>query len=187
MKLALIDNQDSFTYILLQTLTQVGAEVEVVSQAMKSEIDLDDLWGIVISPGPGIPEEYHDYYSWLDIVPQAMPVLGVCLGMQILALWQGYRIYRQDEIVHGREGRLSFIHRNKYTQNLEPETTVGLYHSWAVDAGSADFFEPLATDERGTLMMMSRGQMLGVQFHPESFLTRQGRQVLTNWFSQNRL
>ncbi len=181
MQLALIDNNDSFTYNLQQALRKVSAEVEVIPEIEKDKLDIEQYDGLVISPGPGIPEEYHSYLGWLDSLGSSPKILGVCLGMQILALWKGYRTYRKDEIIHGNVSELLFLANSKYTRNLSQGMQVGLYHSWAVDARSADYFEPLATDAEGTLMMMSHADILGLQFHPESFLTRQGLQVLANW------
>ncbi len=181
MRLALIDNEDSFTYNLQQALRAVSAKVEVVPVTQKEKLDISQYEGVVISPGPGIPDEYYSYFGWLDAMGPETKILGVCLGMQILALWQGYRTYRKDEIIHGQSQKLSFIQQNNYTQGLADGMQVGLYHSWAVDARSADYYTPLATDASGTLMMMSRDNVLGVQFHPESFLTPEGSVMLHNW------
>ncbi len=181
MRLALIDNEDSFTYNLQQALRAASAEVEVVPVDEKEKLDISKYQGVVISPGPGIPDEYYSYFGWLDAMAPETKILGVCLGMQILALWQGYRTYRKDEIIHGQQERLNFITQNKYTLNLTQGMQVGLYHSWAIESRSADYYTPLATDASGTLMMMSRDNVLGVQFHPESFLTPEGRLLLRNW------
>ncbi len=181
MRLALIDNQDSFTYNLRQALASVSAEVEVIPESRKEEIDTTVYDGIVISPGPGVPEEYYSYHAWLDGIEDSSKILGVCLGMQILAVWKGYRTYRKDRIVHGIASHISLQGASPYTLGLPSKMQVGLYHSWAVDARSADYFTTLATDTEGTLMMMSKEKVLGIQFHPESFLTPYGRQLLKNW------
>ncbi len=182
----LIDNEDSFTYNLRQSLQWADKNIKIEVERVEyiDKVNAENYAGFIISPGPGIPEEYHFYYPFLDQLGTDQKVLGVCLGMQIMALWKGYRIYRKDEIIHGLEKRIRLEKASKFIDPKHDNSKVGLYHSWAVDHRSGDFFTPVAWDEDGHLMALESDKMLGLQFHPESFLTEWGVEIIQKWISQ---
>ncbi len=186
MSILLIDNEDSFTYILRQAIYEAGDENTQIILRKYTEVDLAQALSaeaVIISPGPGHPEEYERYYALLDGL-QESKVLGVCLGMQVMALWKGYGIYRKAEVIHGISAQMNILLQHRYTRGVDGASSVGLYHSWAVDIDSGSGFELLAEDEGGTAMMVCSEKMLGLQFHPESFMTAQGKQILSNWLQE---
>ncbi len=186
MPILLIDNEDSFTHILRQAIHEADDENTELIIRKYSELDLSEALifdSIVISPGPGHPSEYGGYFDLLDNLGDRK-LLGVCLGMQVMGLWKDYDIFRKESVVHGVAATMSIIKPSPYTLGLDVESPVGLYHSWAVEMDTQNYFELLAQDENGIAMMMSRERMLGLQFHPESFMTAQGKKILKNWLQE---
>jgi anthranilate synthase/aminodeoxychorismate synthase-like glutamine amidotransferase len=183
MKVLVVDNYDSFTYNLVQFLGELGAELEVVRND-RATVDALLEHGadrLVVSPGPGTPNEAGISVEAMRRFPEAgVPALGVCLGHQSLAQAFGGKVVRHEP-VHGKstvvehDGRMIFA-------GLESPLTVGRYHSLVVDPELPDCFE--RTAEGGGVVMGIRHRELpaeGVQFHPESVLTDDGKQLLANF------
>jgi len=181
----MIDNYDSFTYNLVQELSEVGEEeIEVLRN---DAAPVDELLGrrpkaIVISPGPGVPE---DAGISMELVRGAadIPLLGICLGHQALAAVHGGRIIRAAEPVHGKTSMVQHCGRGIFKDLPDPfEAT--RYHSLVVD--KEDFPQQLeitASTEGGEIMALRDRDHLhfGVQFHPESYLCHHGRHLLANF------
>lgn len=183
--IAVIDNYDSFTYNLVHYLEDLNAEVTVFRN---DEFELDELQSfdkILLSPGPGIPDEAGLLKAVISRYAESKSILGVCLGQQAIGEVFGGSLINLDKVYHGVATKVtqSVTDENLF-QGLPNEFEVGRYHSWVIS--NTDFPETLeitSTDENGEIMSL-RHKILdvkGVQFHPESVLTAFGKQILENW------
>ncbi len=183
MRLLMIDNYDSFTYNLVQYLGELGADVEVFRNDVASvpELLASAPAGVVISPGPGEPR---DAGVSLDMVKACaerdLPLLGVCLGHQSIGEAFGGRIVRARSIMHGKTSLVEHDGRGVFA-GLESPFEATRYHSLVVDRGSCpDVLEVSAHTADGEIMGLRHREapIEGVQFHPESILTRVGKSLL---------
>jgi len=183
MKVLVIDNYDSFTYNLVQYLGELGADVRTVrnDRATVDELLADEYARCVISPGPCTPNEAGISLEVARRMPEAgIPTLGVCLGHQALAQAFGGQV-KLNPPVHGKATTIEHDGRTIFT-GLSCPLTVGRYHSLVVDSRLPDCLEESARG--GGVLMGLRHRELpaeGVQFHPESVLTEQGRELLGNF------
>lgn len=188
MKVLLIDNYDSFTYNLVHYLEKMDMEVVVVRN--DDEIPpLTDFDALVLSPGPGLPNESG---KLTDIIAQAyglMPILGICLGMQALAEHSGAKLYNRDGVMHGRTTELKNVKESLLLDGVQ-NMTVGLYHSWAVVAeGLPSDWTVCATamEDRAPMVMENKEKKAyAMQYHPESILTVEGFKMMENWVNSLR-
>lgn len=184
-KIAVIDNYDSFTYNLVHYLEDLDCTVAVFRN---DEFDLAELAPfdkILLSPGPGIPDEAGLLKQTITTYAQTKSILGVCLGQQAIGEVFGGTIANLDKVFHGVSTELKLATDDELLFAGIPEPiTVGRYHSWVVD--TADFPESLqitSYDSHGEIMSLRHKTLdiRGVQFHPESVLTPYGKQMLRNW------
>ncbi len=187
MKVLLIDNYDSFTYNLVHYLEKSGAEVVVYRNdaAELAHLELAQFDGLVLSPGPGLPEDSGQLMSFIQRSYGQLPILGVCLGMQALALHTGGRLYNRKGIMHGRTTALKVLRDSALLKGIT-EFQVGLYHSWAVDKEALLGWAlcAVALEEDAPMVIESEiDSAYGVQFHPESVLTPQGLRMIKNWLA----
>jgi anthranilate synthase/aminodeoxychorismate synthase-like glutamine amidotransferase len=180
-RILIIDNYDSFTYNLVQYLGELGAEVEVIRNDVDELLDREPD-RMIVSPGPCTPDEAGlSMRAVRSFGERGTPVLGVCLGHQSLAQEFGGRVVR-GEPVHGKTAEMEHDGRTIY-RGLESPLVVGRYHSLVVDPGELP--DPLEVSARaGDVVMGLRHRELpieGVQFHPESVLTPQGKAMLRNF------
>lgn len=186
MKILLLDNYDSFTYNLAHYLEKLECDVRVVRNDNPSlpDLDMGSFDGLVLSPGPGLPEESGQLMAIITRHFGQIPILGVCLGMQALALHSGGTLYNRDGVMHGRTAELEVSETGQILRNVK-NLEVGLYHSWAVrQEGLPEEWKITAValdDQAPMIMEHSSGIAFGVQFHPESILTREGLRMLENW------
>ena len=186
--LLLIDNYDSFTYNLFQYLSELGEEVTVVrnNKATIEEIEKIKPQRIVISPGPSIPLRAGISNDIIHHLGSRLPILGVCLGHQCVAYSYGAAIGQAEEIMHGKS---SLIYHNSQgvLAGLPNPFSAIRYHSLVVKReGLPDCLEVTAWTEDGTIMGLRHRQysIEGVQFHPESFMTEVGKDLLKNFLEQ---
>ena len=187
MKVLLIDNYDSFTYNLVHYLEKSGAEVVVYRNDAKelNSLIFDAFDGLVLSPGPGLPEESGQLMSLVAQCFGRLPILGVCLGMQALVLHTGGQLYNRKGIMHGRTAALKVLRDSALLKGIT-EFQVGLYHSWAVDKEALLGWAlcAVALEEDAPMVIESeKDSAYGVQFHPESVLTPQGLRMIKNWLA----
>ena len=182
-RVLVIDNYDSFVFNLVQYLGQLGVEVDVRRNDEVSVADAREYDGILISPGPGTPE---DAGVCMDVVRQCagdVPILGVCLGHQVIAAVYGGVVDRAPELLHGKTSQVE--HEGAGVLAGLPERfTATRYHSLAVAPESVpDELEVTGTTESGVIMALRHRELPveGVQFHPESVLTEGGHLLLANW------
>lgn len=185
MKVLLFDNYDSFTYNLRHILLELGADVSV---HRNDKITLDEVDGydkIVLSPGPGIPSEAGLLLPLIERYASSKSILGVCLGEQAIAEVFGAKLINLSKVHHGISSGIRIIAKDPLFHGLEPGFLAGRYHSWAVSKDQfPDCLEITAVDdEEGEIMAIRHKeyQVHGIQFHPESILTPQGRLILQNW------
>lgn len=192
-KIIIIDNYDSFTYNLSHLLKELGAEVKVFRNDQFELSELNEFDGIVLSPGPGIPSEAGLLLDVIRTYAGKKPILGVCLGHQAIGEVFGGKLENLSDVFHGvaTEGCL-VMEDGKCTDpifaNISERFTMGRYHSWVV---STDDFpsclEITALSDEGQIMALRHREydIHGIQFHPESVLTPDGRTILQNWLTMN--
>jgi anthranilate synthase/aminodeoxychorismate synthase-like glutamine amidotransferase len=183
--LVMIDNFDSFTYNLYQYLMQMGAEVRVARNNSLSLEDLEALSprGLVISPGPGRPEDAGLTLPAIRRFSGRIPILGVCLGHQAIALAFGGRVVAARRLMHGKTSTVTADGRELF-QGVQNPFQAMRYHSLAVDRGSLPAgLEVTATSEDGEIMGIRHTShpTEGLQFHPESIMTTVGKRLLRNF------
>ncbi len=189
--LLVIDNYDSFTYNLVQYLGELGETIEVRrnDQVRIEEIDLHLRPSrIVISPGPGKPEDAGQSMKIIERFAGKIPMLGVCLGHQAIARVFGGRVVRAAELFHGKSSEVEHDGKTIF-RGLKQQFPAGRYHSLIVEASSlpnsleTSATTPEATTPEGVIMGLRHRQMKveGVQFHPESIMTTEGKKLLANF------
>lgn len=181
----LIDNYDSFTYNLYQSLAQQYADIHIVrnDKMTISEIKKLNPAGIVLSPGPGHPQEAGICVELIRQLDGNTPLLGVCLGHQAIALAFGGQVVAAPEIKHGKED-LIFHHRKNLYQQLPLPFRAGRYHSLIVEKTTLPSILKIESQTAaGEIMGMRHVNLpiFGVQFHPESILTPEGNTLLQNF------
>ncbi|MDC0117923.1 aminodeoxychorismate/anthranilate synthase component II [bacterium] len=185
-KILVIDNYDSFTFNLVHYLEELECEVTVLRN---DKFDLEDIHHfdkIVLSPGPGIPEEAGLLKAVIKRYASNKSILGVCLGQQAIAEVFGGQLINLEEVYHGVHTDITIIvdDENLFDQ-MEKTIEVGRYHSWVVDPNLPETLEATSVDENGQIMSLRHKlfDVKGVQFHPESVLTPNGKQLLKNWIN----
>ena len=185
MKILVFDNYDSFTYNLVQIIEQImGEKVEVVRNDQIPLEDIEKYDKIILSPGPGIPEEAGILLEVIKKYAPTKSILGVCLGQQAIAEAFGGSLINLSEIYHGVATESTQIKEHKIFKNLPETLEVGRYHSWAVNPDDfPDDLEITSVDKNGMIMSLKHKtyDVHAVQYHPESILTPKGRQILENF------
>jgi anthranilate synthase/aminodeoxychorismate synthase-like glutamine amidotransferase len=186
--LLMIDNYDSFTYNLVQYLGELGAEMQVKrnDEIRVSEILRMKPNAIVISPGPCTPNEAGISLEVIEKLQGKIPILGVCLGHQAIGQAFGGRVVRAEHVLHGKTSEITHDGRSIFF-NIPSPFTATRYHSLIVDRASLpDCLEISAWTDAGEIMGLRHRQLPveGVQFHPESILTKVGKQLLQNFLHQ---
>ncbi|OFX33184.1 MAG: aminodeoxychorismate/anthranilate synthase component II [Bacteroidetes bacterium GWF2_42_66] len=182
----IIDNYDSFTYNLVHAIKKIsGLPVDVIRNDELELSDLEKYDKIVLSPGPGLPEEAG---FLLDIIREYAPtksILGVCLGHQAIGEVFGGKLKNMNKVLHGVATPITVTENKTHLFDGLPETfAAGRYHSWIVSSENLpDCFEVTSYDNEGMIMSMQHKQynVQGVQFHPESVLTPMGERIIENW------
>ena len=186
MKIVIIDNYDSFTYNLSHLLKELGAEVTVYRNDQFELPQLEAFDKIVLSPGPGIPSEAGLLLDVIRTYAGKKPIFGVCLGHQAIGEAFGGRLENLSEVFHGVATEGTQFGNDPVFAGLPQKITMGRYHSWVVSReGFPDCLEITAESLEGQIMALRHKvyYIHGIQFHPESVLTPEGRQILRNWLS----
>ena len=190
MRLFVIDNYDSFTYNLVHiTEAILQTEVTVKRNDAFELAELDDYDAVVVSPGPGIPDEAGRTKQAIAAVLGHKPLLGVCLGHQALGEVLGAELKNLDTVHHGVDCALDVLENDPLFSGLNDPLRVGRYHSWVIEPSSLPAnLLVTATDDAGEIMAVrhTEAPAWGVQFHPESVLTPQGPEMLRNFFTHIR-
>lgn len=184
MKIVIIDNYDSFTYNLAHLVKELGAEVTVFRND-KFEMDsLEAFDKIMLSPGPGIPSEAGLMPEVIKRYAQSKPMLGICLGHQAIGECFGGRLANLDRVFHGVATEGTQLGNDYMFNGLPRRITMGRYHSWVVSReGLPNCLKITAESDEGHIMALRHRTLdiRGLQFHPESVLTTDGREMMENW------
>jgi anthranilate synthase component 2 len=188
--IVVVDNRDSFTWNLVHALEIAGARVRVLDAGSVSTADVLALpaRGLVLSPGPGRPEDARVCMELVQVAPAALPLLGVCLGHQVLCHALGARVAHAAEPMHGRTSRLSHTGQSLFA-GLPQGFRVARYHSLAVASATLPAeLQATAFAEDGTLMAVAHHARpwMSLQFHPESFLTEHGGALVSRFVALTR-
>lgn len=186
MKISIIDNYDSFTYNLAHLVKELGAEVKVYRNDQFEMEDLADTDKIILSPGPGIPSEAGKLLDVIRFYAGKKPMLGVCLGHQAIGEVFGAKLENLDDVFHGVATEGSQMGNDYIFKGLPKRILMGRYHSWVVSKQDfPDCLEITAQSDEGQIMALKHKEydIHGIQFHPESVLTPDGRAIVSNWLA----
>lgn len=187
MKIAIIDNYDSFTYNLAHLVRELGAEVDVLRNDKFRLDELEAYDKLMLSPGPGIPQEAGLLLEVIRMYAGRKPMLGVCLGHQAIGEAFGARLENLKEVYHGIQTPVSLLEEEAggdyIFRGLPCRIRVGRYHSWVVSADSIPTCLQVTAMADGQVMALRHREydIHGIQFHPESVLTPDGKVIVRNW------
>lgn len=190
MKILVLDNYDSFVYNLVHIIRELGFgdQLEVHRNDKISLEAVGKYDKILLSPGPGIPEEAGIMLDLIDKYASGKSILGVCLGHQAIGEVFGAKLFNMPEVLHGIETPVHITDKEEYLFKGVPETLkVCRYHSWAVEKGSVnDSLKITSLDDNQIVMGLShvKYDVRGVQFHPESVITEHGKIMVKNWLEK---
>ena len=180
----IIDNYDSFTYNLAHLGEELGAKIDVLRNDQFKIEELEQYDKIILSPGPGVPEEAGLLLDVIRTYSGKKSILGVCLGEQAIGQVFGGRLVNLSKVFHGVQTDIQLTEPDYIFRGLPARIPVGRYHSWVVD--TENFPETLAitaVSPEGQIMALKHREydVRGIQFHPESVLTPDGKQIMANW------
>ena len=184
MKIVIIDNYDSFTYNLSHLVKELGAEVVVLRNDQFKLSDLEQFSKIILSPGPGIPSEAGLLLDVIKTYAGKKPILGVCLGHQAIGEAFGDKLENLSDVFHGVATPCHIIADDPIFSGIDRDITIGRYHSWVVSKENFPAcLEVTAVSDEGQIMALRHRELnvRGIQFHPESVLTPDGKKMLQNW------
>ena len=184
MKIVIIDNYDSFTYNLSHLIKELGAEVTVYRNDKFTLDQLESFDKIVLSPGPGIPCEAGLLLDVIKAYAGKKPILGVCLGHQAIGESFGGKLTNLSEVYHGAATPSTITVNDYIFEGLPEKIEIGRYHSWVVDTKDLpSCLEVTSVSDEGYIMSLRHKEydIRGIQYHPESVLTKDGKTILNNW------
>ena len=184
MKIVIIDNYDSFTYNLSHLIKEIGAEVTVIRNNQFTLNQLERFDKIVLSPGPGIPSEAGLLLDVIKTYKGHKPILGVCLGHQAIGEVFGGTLENLSDVFHGVATEGTQFSNDYIFDSLPKRITMGRYHSWVVSRENfPSCLEVTAVSDEGQIMALRHKNydIHGIQFHPESVLTPQGKTIVKNF------
>ena len=187
MKILIIDNYDSFTFNLAQLVGRFASEVKVVRNDRVSVETIREMKPdrILISPGPGKPEDSNISLQVIKQLGRTIPILGVCLGHQGIAITFGARVVHAPYLMHGKSSPIHH-HGSGIYRDLPQDFTAGRYHSLMVDRDSLPDSLKITSETADGIIMGVRHvdfPIEGIQFHPESILTSEGKHIIKNWIA----
>jgi anthranilate synthase/aminodeoxychorismate synthase-like glutamine amidotransferase len=183
MNITLIDNYDSFTYNLVHYFEMNGVNVDVMFNDKIDYSIVEKSDAIVLSPGPGLPDQAGELLQVIKRYKTKIPILGICLGMQAIALVYEEKIENQKFVKHGVQEQIFQLKESSLFNNIVLPTQVGLYHSWHVVLKEESKLVPTSISEHNILMSLEnvKDRVYGLQFHPESIMTVQGKKMIQNF------
>lgn len=187
-KILMIDNYDSFTYNLVHYLEDLDCDVTVKRNDQLTMEDVEAFDEIVLSPGPGIPDEAGLLKEIIKTYAPTKRILGVCLGQQAIGEVFGGTLVNLEQVYHGIATTITVTKEDIIFEGMPNTIEVGRYHSWVVHPDLPESLEATSVDENGQVMSLKHKtyDVTAVQFHPESVLTPEGKQMLKNWLENER-
>lgn len=188
MQILIVDNYDSFTFNLVQLVENCNiGNVEVIKNDSIINININVYDAIIISPGPGLPDEAGQLLPFLKKYQREIPILGVCLGLQAIVVANGGTLKQLPSVQHGMQATLQDVdHDDTIFKDLGNPILVGRYHSWVAEKHHfpSDLI-PTSFDTAGNIMSLKHKNfpVFGVQFHPESILTPKGSNMMSNFIN----
>lgn len=185
MKTLVLDNYDSFTYNLVHILRELEGD-DKLEVYRNDQISLEDVGRydrILLSPGPGLPDESGILLDVIKTYAADKSILGVCLGHQAIGEVFGARLYNLPTVLHGIATNVNVKESDLLFDDIPQSFKVCRYHSWAIDPGQVGDLQVTAVDDEGEVMAVAHKKypLRGVQFHPESILTEHGIKLIDNW------
>ncbi len=183
-RILVIDNYDSFTYNLVHYLMDLNCDVTVKRNDKLTLDEVKDYDKILLSPGPGIPNEAGLLKSVIEQYAASKSILGICLGQQAIAEVFGGKIENLNQVYHGVSTSINRINEDAVLyRDIPKKLEVGRYHSWVVSKDLPDELICTSVDNKGEIMSLKHKEfdVRAVQYHPESILTPFGKQILKNW------
>ena len=187
VKVVIIDNYDSFTYNLAHLVKELGADVTVYRNDQFQLPELERFDKIILSPGPGIPSEAGLLMDVIRKYAGRKPMLGVCLGHQAIGEAFGAKLTNLSDVYHGVATPCTQFGNDVIFDGLDKRIEIGRYHSWVVDrSGFPDCLDVTAVSDDGCIMGLKHKNydIHGIQFHPESVLTPDGKKMVRNWLEK---
>lgn len=187
IRCVIIDNYDSFTYNLVHLVEDLGAEVVVFKNNQFALPDLQTFDKILLSPGPGVPSEAGLLLDVIKHYEGKKSILGVCLGHQAIGEWYGGTMENLSSVFHGVSSKIVLHNKSCIFKGLPNMIEVGRYHSWVISTNNLPHeLEVTATTKEGLIMGLRHKyyDIEGIQFHPESILTPDGKAIIQNWLNQ---
>ena len=184
-KVFVIDNYDSFTYNLVHYLEELGCTVTVKRNDQFDLNELEDYPLLLLSPGPGIPNESGLLKAAIERYAPTKNILGVCLGQQAIGEVFGGSLINLNKVYHGIATPINIVEDDLLFKGLPETIAVGRYHSWVVKTPLPDNLVATSYDKEGQLMSLRHKTFAvrAVQFHPESILTPEGKKIMENWIN----
>jgi anthranilate synthase component II len=187
-KLLIVDNYDSFTYNLVQIVKEhTGWDVDVIKHDKIKLKSVQEYDKIIFSPGPGVPSDYSILKEIIDVYSANKSILGICLGHQAIVEAFGGKIYNLEKVYHGIKQKINILDLDDYLfKDLPNEIEAGLYHSWAASQDQMPSCLKITVVSSNNIIMAvshNKYDVKGLQFHPESYMTKTGRQMLFNWLN----
>ena len=183
-KILVLDNYDSFTYNLVHIIHELGHETDVFRNDEITVDEVNKYEKILLSPGPGLPENAGIMPDLLTRYKSTKSILGVCLGHQAIAESYGAALYNLSKVFHGIVTEIKVEKEDAIFQNIPEKFNACRYHSWVINEENLpDDLLVTSRDSAGTIMSVKHktDDVRGVQFHPESIMTEHGKQLIKNW------
>ena len=184
----IVDNNDSFTFNIVEMIRSVSdIPVKVIRSSSLVLDEVANYQKIILSPGPSLPNDYPVLFDILDRFKNKIPILGICLGHQAISTYFGARLCQSSSVIHGYDSLIHTDPNSKLFKGIQ-KMIVGRYHSWYADQ-IPDTLRITAKDSLGVVMAVEHTQypIYGVQFHPESYITNQGKQIFKNFIDADTL
>lgn len=184
MQIVIIDNYDSFVYNIARYINEATEQQAIVyrNDAIDYEA-LEQADAIVLSPGPGIPSEAGDLMKVIELYHKTKAILGICLGHQALGRYFGAQLIQNETPLHGKSTLIQKTKESPLFENISGEFQVARYHSWSIKLTDSKEIRTTAQTSEGEVMAFEHIALplYGLQFHPESILTPEGRKMINNW------
>jgi anthranilate synthase component 2 len=181
VNLLVVDFYDSFTYNLVHYLEGLDCQVTTILEDQMEIEKISQFDAIILSPGPGLPNEKKNLFEILKNCEGIIPVLGICLGMQGIAQYLNMELENQKQVKHGVSEDIEVLSKNGLFKDLNDEISVGLYHSWKVKNAPEENISAMSESKIIMALEFPQKKLFGVQFHPESIMTPEGKKILQNF------